>query len=393
LASTGVTIAAVEVGLRIGGYESRTDYVTSIGWEKIRRPFPGLRYLNPSHSQFSQEWPSNPRGYFDPETNSLSYFTNNYGFRDQDFSLARPGKIRIAFLGDSFCWGLGVRRTDTFASLIERELNVSEGSDSTFEVYNFGLPGSNTAEEAALYERVARHFRPDAVVVWYFLNDVNAPSKLSVEMWPKPARNRLTEWRKRSRFLDLLVSKMNDIAFERSFRHRVNEAHSIDSPGRRSVEQGLERLKTLTEPDQTLRYLVVIPWLTALDGMDYPFAPVHRAVRTIAEERGFSVLDLLPHLSGMLAEDLWIHRDDHHLNEIGHALVASAFVDYFKEELLNHRGHLLELASSRASEKPHPLDDTLPRNWPVPFAEAIERLPPSPSGSVAQSPASSKDNR
>ncbi|MCK5571735.1 MAG: SGNH/GDSL hydrolase family protein, partial [Bacteroidetes bacterium] len=203
-ASTAAVVAAVEVGLRIGGYESRTDFVVSIGREKIRRPFPGLRYLYPSHSQFSQEWPSNPRGYFDPETNGLTYVTNNFGFQDHDFSLARTGKIRIAFLGDSFCWGLGVQRADTFASVIERELNASEGGGSTVEVYNFALPGSNTAEEAALYEHVVRHFRPDVVVIWYVLNDVNIPPRLFVDRRPKQNANWLSDWRKRSRFIDLV---------------------------------------------------------------------------------------------------------------------------------------------------------------------------------------------
>ena len=393
LASTAATIAAIEVGLRFGGFESRTDYGVSIGREKIRRPFPGLRYLYPGYSRFRQEWPSNPRGYFDPTTNGLTYVTNNVGFRDHDFSLTRTDKIRIVFLGDSFCWGLGVRRADTIASLIERDLNTVDEGEPIFEVFNFGLPGSNTAEEAALYDYVVRHFRPDVVVIWYFLNDVNIPPRLLVDGRPKPTAEWLSEWRKRSRFLDLVVAKLNGSAFDRSLRHRVNEAHSLGNPGRQSIEQGLDRLKALTEWDHTRRFLVLIPWLTALDSSDYPFTSVHRAVRMIAEQRGFSVLDLLPHLSGYSAEDLWVHRADHHLNEIGHAVAASAFVDFFRKELREDLGPLLDLASSRASEEPHPLDGNLPRNWPGPFAQAIERMPLSLSGSAGQSSLNSEDIR
>ncbi len=385
LASAAATIAAVEVGLRVGGLKPQADYVTSIGREKIRRPFPGLRYLFPGYSQYRQEWPSNPRGYFDPGTSGLTYTTNNFGFRDRDFSLTRSEKIRVAFLGDSFCWGLGVRGSDTFASIVERDLNAVDGGEPTFEVFNFCLPGSNTTEEAALYEHVVRHFRPDVVVIWYFLNDVNIPPRLFVDWRPRPTGERLSEWTTRSRFLDLVVSTLKANAFARSLRHRVNEAHSLGSPGRQSIEQGLERVKTLTEPGHTRRFLVLIPWLTDLDSSDYPFIAVHRNVRMIAEQRGYSVLDLLPFLAEYSAKDLWVHRNDHHLNEIGHAVAASAFVEFFRSEMHEDIGRFVDQASSRSSEDPHPLDGNLPRNWPGPFAEAIAAKPTSFSNSAGWS--------
>jgi hypothetical protein len=382
LASATVTLAAIELGLRIGGFEPRADYVISIGRERIRQPFPGLRYLYPGYSQFQQEWPSNPRGYFDSEHNRLTYTTNNFGFRSRDFSLSRTGKIRIAFLGDSFCWRVGVRRPDTFASITESDLNAGKEGDPTFEVCNSGLQGSNTAEEAALYERFVQHFRPDFVVIWYFLNDVNIPPKRFVDWRPRPTGGRLSEWRTRSRFLDLVVSKSRAIAFSRSLRCRVTEAHSVGSAGRQSVEHGLERVRALTERGLTRRLLVLMPWLTELDASDYPFSTVHRTVRDIAEKRGFSVLDLLPFLADYSAKDLWVHRDDHHLNEIGHAVAASAFVGFFRTELREGSGSLIALASSRIDDEPHPLDGNLPRNWPAPFAEAISAyptIPPAPA--------------
>lgn len=97
---------------------------------------------------------------------------NAQGFRGDDFSLEKkPGTYRIACLGDSFTFGHGVRQEETFPSQLEKILNA-ETRDGIFEVFNFGVGGYNTEQEAILLEEKVLSYDPDLVILQYLLNDI-----------------------------------------------------------------------------------------------------------------------------------------------------------------------------------------------------------------------------
>lgn len=92
---------------------------------------------------------------------------NNEGFRDRDFTEARsPGVARIAVLGDSFAEGWMAPRDAAFPRVAERELGPS------FEVYNFSCANRSPVRYLALYDRIVRRYRPDAVLVCLYRNDL-----------------------------------------------------------------------------------------------------------------------------------------------------------------------------------------------------------------------------
>ncbi|MEM7201974.1 MAG: hypothetical protein AAF628_17030 [Planctomycetota bacterium] len=70
---------------------------------------------------------------------------------------------RIAILGDSFTFGLGVREAATFPAVLERELRIS--GDGDVAVLNTGIPSFSPFLEDLLYERVVRHYQPDLVLL------------------------------------------------------------------------------------------------------------------------------------------------------------------------------------------------------------------------------------
>ncbi len=84
---------------------------------------------------------------------------NSAGLRDDEASLERPDVI---VLGDSFAFGWGVRRQQTFAEVLERRTGL--------RVLNAAMSSYGTAREVILLERLdvsaAR-----AVIVQYFMND------------------------------------------------------------------------------------------------------------------------------------------------------------------------------------------------------------------------------
>lgn len=89
---------------------------------------------------------------------------NGYGMRDRDW--AEPGvdaaAPRVVVLGDSRPYGYGVPVEATFPRRLEALLARSEPSAV---VMNFGQPGHHLGQFDALYEGLARRWRPDVVVV------------------------------------------------------------------------------------------------------------------------------------------------------------------------------------------------------------------------------------
>ncbi len=77
-----------------------------------------------------------------PNSNLLDYYeTNSRGYRGKDFGKKEAGVFRIATVGDSCTFGLGVPEDLTFARRLERALNVAFEGVQRFDVVNLGVPG------------------------------------------------------------------------------------------------------------------------------------------------------------------------------------------------------------------------------------------------------------
>ncbi len=95
---------------------------------------------------------------------------NNQGFRaDKEFAVEKPAGIkRILLLGDSFTMASEVNIEDSFGTLLEKKLG--EKGIRT-EVINTGVSGYSNAEELVVLENKGLQFKPDIVVLSFFIND------------------------------------------------------------------------------------------------------------------------------------------------------------------------------------------------------------------------------
>lgn len=84
------------------------------------------------------------------------YYTLNAGPDGFRVSTERPGEVRMAFLGDSFAFGLGVDDEHTFPEIF--------GNMTGFNVKNFALPGANLSMMAEIFEKEVLKWRPKHVV-------------------------------------------------------------------------------------------------------------------------------------------------------------------------------------------------------------------------------------
>lgn len=157
-------LASVLVALVAGELLVRLTGVTA----EARRHFrPGIYAADPTLG-----WTLLPdyRGAHMEHDATIPTTTNGQGFRGPAWDAARAGaKLRVLALGDSCTFGRGVTDEQTWPAQLERRLRA-RGLDVA--VWNAGVPGYDTVQEAALLERLWETVRPQVVLVMWLPNDV-----------------------------------------------------------------------------------------------------------------------------------------------------------------------------------------------------------------------------
>jgi len=148
--STFITLAIIEVGLRLLGHKYTGSTYTAdpvLGW--------GLR-------------PG--AGAWETEEGVAWSKINSHGYRDRERTLSKPqGVYRVAVLGDSFTEARQVDMDKTFTSLAEVELNQRRClAGGPVEVLNFGVPGYGTGQELAQLRERVWQFNPDMIVLQFY---------------------------------------------------------------------------------------------------------------------------------------------------------------------------------------------------------------------------------
>ncbi|MBI1381139.1 MAG: hypothetical protein GC161_08630 [Planctomycetaceae bacterium] len=106
------------------------------------------------------------------------YALGPWPFRGQPAEPAPPAMARIAVLGDSCVFGVGVSAADTLPAQLQTELVRSAGiAPSQALVVGYGVPGYSTVQIRELLEReVLAHYDPVAVVLYLAAWNDNGPA-------------------------------------------------------------------------------------------------------------------------------------------------------------------------------------------------------------------------
>ena len=240
---------------------------------------------------------------------------NGQGLRDREYSLQKPpGAYRIMMLGDSTTFGWGVPIAETTAKHLERDLNGAGGRQ--VEVLNAGVGNYNTVQEVSSYVERGRLFRPDLVILVYFINDAE----------PTPADQ--SGWlRNRSYFLAFALSRYDALlrltGGRPGWRTYYDSLYSDSQPGWRDAAGAIADLARQTRRDGASLLVAILPELHQING-DYPFTRAHAMVRAAAEAAGAPVVELIDGLQGHGPEsELWVTPLDDHPNGKANALVAA----------------------------------------------------------------------
>lgn len=108
---------------------------------------------------------------YTPDYRTRTSVFNDEGFRDRDHDVANvDNATRIAFIGDSYTAATQINRSYIFTSRLDEMLN--EGSQETFELFNFGVDAYGTDQEYLILKKEALKYRPDVVILTVAPNDI-----------------------------------------------------------------------------------------------------------------------------------------------------------------------------------------------------------------------------
>jgi UDP-GlcNAc:undecaprenyl-phosphate/decaprenyl-phosphate GlcNAc-1-phosphate transferase len=237
---------------------------------------------------------------------------NADGLRDRTHAPEKAdGVRRLVFLGDSVTLGDQIEATQAYPRFLEADLDAG---GHPVEVFSVALWGWSTRQERIAYERIARRYRPDQVVLAVCLNDIpELQNNLA-----RPA-GWLTALHERSALVRRVVNA--------PAREIGSVEDLFQSPETENVRAGFERffaevraVRDEVKRDGGAFALVVFPFRFQVAAG----APPPRAQQRIAafcEAEGLSCLDLLPTL-GPAGEAAFVDYD--HLSAGGSRLVARA---------------------------------------------------------------------
>ena len=243
---------------------------------------------------------------------------NSDGLRDDEYSIERNDKYRIAVLGDSLTFGWGVEKEDTYEALLETMLSETRPT----EMINFGHGNYNTVQQVNLLREKGLKYNPDKIVLFFFINDAEVTPVRS--KWTSVARLRSVTflW---SRVRGLLTRSEGGTTFESFYSNLYND----DQPGFIALKDAFLELQGIAEERGIELRVIMIPELHDL--VNYPFGPEYSKVYSFLTENGIPVIDITADFAGYEdAVGLWVAPDDAHPNALAHKMIAEYSVGFIR---------------------------------------------------------------
>jgi lysophospholipase L1-like esterase len=243
--------------------------------------------------------------------------TNSKGQRDREIPYERtPGILRIAMVGDSLTEGWGVPFESTFSKRIER-LYTAGGKKA--EVVNLGVGNWNTVQEVQHFLVKGQQYKPDIVVLNYFVNDA--------ELTPAPEQRKEPSWFLRHCYSCVFFKGRLDTVLRQLTTRQDWASYYLGlyddgkSKGWLDAKAAIKRLADHCRANNIKLLVAHLPELHNVQ--NYRFGSITELVRQAAHENGAAFVDLLPHMQFHASEDLWVTPPDPHPNAFANDLIAA----------------------------------------------------------------------
>jgi len=250
---------------------------------------------------------------------------NPQGFRDREHEISKPpGVRRIALIGDSFTYGMGIKRTDDrVGDRLERLLDAR--GIGPVEVINLGIPSAHTLNEIGTLEK-ALLYHPDLVLLLYVFNDMDylrsAARPTEIAFAPGSPFERLNPLR--ILFLNSLLYQQIHIRLRHLYwrfasASQLQNSYAMPDLVERHIDD-LRRFATRArEGGAAVEIVPFNPGFALSDGQDPQLAFVQTMLAA-----GLPVWPVDRIWEGLRFEDLIVNRMDHHPNELANERMAQS---------------------------------------------------------------------
>lgn len=292
---------------------------------------------------------------------------NSLGFRGPEFPADKPpGTCRIVCMGDSVVFGRYAPSDDlVWTALLQERLTRRWGRP--VQVINAGVPGYSVETNIKLLRLRILPLHPDLIIVCQLVNDLN---NASAHVFG-PKRNPLASGDPRRLTLESRIGAFRDRNFllHHIIRKNITPLVSTVSRGKgrhdevpadfsREYERGLASLVDLaraggaevvlctawkafgrSQPAEAQEanaasLLLVNPYLS-LSGLYAAFDAMNRAVRTVARDRGVTLIDL----AELVPADSRLFRDAVHVSAEGEGVLADTLAAQLPEKPMKKADH------------------------------------------------------
>jgi lysophospholipase L1-like esterase len=253
--------------------------------------------------------------------------TNSAGFRDEEIPIERrPGSTRIMMLGDSVLFGWGAKQNETVAARLKQAWR-NTGRD--VDVINTGVGNYNTIMEVEFFLTRGYRFKPDIVVLNYFINDAEPIPRYDYSWMERVS----AAWVYYGSRLDVVQRELRlrqQTDWRTYYRDLYDDARNPG--GWQGVESSVRKLASYCRDNGIKLLIVNYPELRVLE--PYPFPEVQRRLAALAADLGVPYLDLWDSLRGESPASLWVTTPDPHPNDYAHGLFAKAIGEWVDREKL-----------------------------------------------------------
>lgn len=241
---------------------------------------------------------------------------NSDGLRDREYPVARNDNYRIIVLGDSLTFGWGVEQEDTFANILEVELN----QEFPTEIINFGAGNYNTEQQVNLFLEKGLKYEPDKVVVFYFINDAEVTPEKS-KLW----------FLGYSQFISFYWSRINTFMNRhfpsKSFKDFYSGLYLDNHTGWLNARKAFMQLKDTCKKENMELQVVLLPELHDVDNSI--FNNEYSIISAFLESNAIDYLSLAAFFADY--DDpmqLWVSYDDAHPNKLAHQAIAEGTLNF-----------------------------------------------------------------
>jgi lysophospholipase L1-like esterase len=265
---------------------------------------------------------------------------NALGARGPEIAREKPPHARrIAVLGDSVAFGLGVPTEQTFSTQLEKLINSENGSEAV-QVLNFGVNGYGTAEELELYKTRVAALEPDILILGYVLNDPYPPEVMVAavgDLLRDAAR--LDRISRVSQLLGWAWLRWKNLK-RLAVGHVYYRAYADPGMWRR-VTRSMAEFAELGRQRNLPVLVVIFPLL--VDYSEYSFRDLHDQVRQLLEQERLPHIDLTRAYAAQGADRLRLRENDEtHPNALGHSIAANEIHAWLTERGLLQQGAVRE---------------------------------------------------